>query len=238
MLTYRKLLIFCSLSVFMSCESTVVINGQSRMAIESSICPQGYVRLPESVENSLGGGELCVAKYEMKAQTLAGDPVFDGTSIGAGQTDFYLPDSRPGGVPWVRISFTDARHACSRLGSNFSMLTLRQWNTIAQNLEAVPQNWTTGVAYSGQLFTGHSDGATDPQAVALGYAAGTNRVLAADTDSLPYAGTGNAETSGLSQRRIHYLSNGEAIWDMAGNARDMVDADGLGSTVSYTRALE
>ena len=73
--------------------------------------------------------------------------------------------------------------------------------TIVRNLEQVSSNWSTGTVGSGYIYSGHNDGTP-------------GGALEASIDTNGYAGTG--QTSG-SQRRTLTLTNGEVIWDLAGN---------------------
>lgn len=73
---------------------------------------------------------------------------------------------------------------------------------IARDIESVSSNWGGTV-----LNRGHSDNVPANS-------------LAASTDNNPYSETG--QTSG-EQKRIHTLSNGQIIWDFAGNIWEWVD---------------
>ena len=95
--------------------------------------------------------------------------------------------------------------------------------TIARDIEATFANWSGGSIGSGHIPRGHSD---DSPSSAL-----------AVTDPLDfYDGTGNnsGEVPGLGweQRRVHILSNGSEIWDLAGNVWEWVDWDGSDSIYS------
>jgi formylglycine-generating enzyme required for sulfatase activity len=104
------------------------------------------------------------------------------------------------GFPIANINQTTAAQYCTTAGA--SLITNREWQTIARNIEAQGSNWTGGTLGSGGLWRGHSD-------------ATPNVALAASTDNDPYSGTGNTAPS--IERRTHTLSNGEVIWDMGGN---------------------
>ncbi len=112
--------------------------------------------------------------------------------------------SVPGGYPWVNISQTSAITTAQAACSNCHLITEAEWMTIAQNVLSVQSNWSTGTVGSGFIYSGHNDFSS--------YA------LAADAnDANGYFGTGNSSSSGANQRRTLTLSNGEVIWDMAGN---------------------
>jgi formylglycine-generating enzyme required for sulfatase activity len=110
------------------------------------------------------------------------------------------------------------------------MISNDQWQTIARNIAGVASNWSTGVVASGELNRGHSD--TSPG----------NSLAAVTDDNDPCNGTGQtcSSTTWDSQRRTHKLSNGNVIWDFAGNVWEWVTndssvsngADGYISTMS------
>jgi formylglycine-generating enzyme required for sulfatase activity len=129
----------------------------------------------------------------------------------------------------------------------YQLITNAQWQTMAANITATAGNWSGGSVGNGRLARGHTDNAiTDPnQGLATGLSwSGSNALAAASTDlstsnwpwaSTPnasaefaagYRGTGNnsgqAMNSGFEQRRTQYLSNGEVIWDVAGNVWEWV----------------
>lgn len=177
--------------------------------IEIINCPSGYIHIPR---NTVVGTnkDFCVAKYEMR-------------NVGGVAT------STPTGNPWTGsgvggVTFARAKVYCNDLNTingvtnKYALITNPEWMTIARNAELVDENWspvggvqTAGV---GVMARGHSD--NNP----------TN-ALASSTDDDPYFGTGNtaaqAGNSGWEQRRTHFLSNGEVIWDMAGNYWEYVD---------------
>jgi formylglycine-generating enzyme required for sulfatase activity len=145
-------------------------------------CPTGYIRVPGS--SLYGTRDFCVMKYEAKT----------GSATVAASTQAT-------GLPQVSISQTDAITACSNAGA--SLISNREWMTIARNIEAQGVNWTGGTVGSGGLWRGHSD--NNPG----------NALEASIDDNLGYTGTGNVSPS--IERRTHTLSNGEVIWDLSGN---------------------
>jgi prepilin-type N-terminal cleavage/methylation domain-containing protein len=105
------------------------------------------------------------------------------------------------GAPWATITQTDAITTCH-------LITEAEWLTIAQNTMSVDSNWSGGTVGSGSMFRGHTDNTP------------TN-TLAASTDNDGYSGT--FQVSG-DQRRTLTLTNGEVIWDFAGNVWDWTPA--------------
>lgn len=113
--------------------------------------------------------------------------------------------SQAADAPWANISQVNALAACQSLGSGYDLLSNDEWMTIARNLEQVGLNWTDGTPGSGVMYRGHADNSPP------------NALAATTDDSDGYFGTGNSPTLDSVQRRTLLLSNGETIWDFAGN---------------------
>ena len=160
-----------------------------------STCPTNYIGVPANPDYMVRF--FCVAKYEMKN---------DG---------YGMPTSVATGTPWVSISRDSARESCMNLGANYNLISNSQWQTIARDITLTASNWSTGTAYSGELNRGHSDNSP------------ANAIAAVTDDNDPCNGTGQACTSTTwnSQRRAHKLSNGNVIWDFAGNVTEWVTND-------------
>ena len=134
-----------------------------------------------------GTSDFCAMKYEAK-------------QVGATN----VPISQAAGTPWVNISQTDAIANSPNVAgcTGCHLITEAEWLTIAQNVVSVASNWSGGTVGSGYTYSGHNDGYP-------------NGALAADTnDANGYSGETN---TGGNQRRTLALTNGEVIWDMAGN---------------------
>lgn len=116
-----------------------------------------------------------------------------------------VPISVPGGLPWVNISqttaLTHAQYACE----GCHLITENEWMTIAANVLSVTENWSGGGIGSGSIYRGHSDNSP------------ASLLQASSNDADGYFGTGNSSGD---QRRTLRLTNGEIIWDLAGNARE------------------
>ena len=107
------------------------INGVlfSNLATESYVdsqtssgrCPSGYVKVPGS--NRYGTEEFCVMKYEAK-------------NDGNGK-----PVSQASGTPWVDIDQFNARRECRSLGSEYHLITEKEWMTIVENAMLQKENW-------------------------------------------------------------------------------------------------
>lgn len=117
--------------------------------------------------------------------------------------------SQATGNPWVSISQTSAITTAQGACSGCKLITEAEWMTIAMNAISVPSNWVSGTVGSGTMYRGHTDNAP------------ANALAASANDSDGYTGTG--QSSG-EQRRTLTLTNGEVIWDFAGNVYEWTDA--------------
>jgi formylglycine-generating enzyme required for sulfatase activity len=176
-----------------------------------NLCPSNYISVPH---NTLLGttADFCVAKYEMKCVGTSCPSVTPGANA--------VATSTASDTPWVSISQTDSRTACTNLNaingvtSKYALISNSEWMTVAQNVELVNANWSSGTAGTGVLARGHND--NSPASA-----------LAAAADNDPYSGTGNnsgqAANSGWEQARTLTLNNGGVIWDLPGNVWEWVD---------------
>ncbi len=171
-----------------------------------------WVKVPGN--SAYGTSDFQVMKYEAKCVDSNGSPLFSPTessyktyynsnALCTAANNRYI-SSRKDGYVITRISRGDAKTYCASIGAH--LMTNEEWMTIARNAEQQSSNWSGESVGSGYLFSGHNDGVPA-------------RALQVSTDSNGYADTGN--TSG-NQRRTLTLSNGEIIWDMAGNIWEYV----------------
>ncbi len=158
----------------------------------SVTCPTGYALVPAST--TYFTKQFCVAKYEMKNDGY-------GTAV-----------SIATGTPWTSITRSSAREMCKALGYNYDLISNDQWQTIARNIASTASNWSSGIVADGELNRGHSDNAP-----------ASNLAAVADDDNA-CSGTGQSCSSTVwnSQRRTHVLSNGNIVWDFAGNVSDWI----------------
>jgi hypothetical protein len=194
----------------------------------AQIAPVGFLKAPMSIcpQNyilvpALSGYttvDFCVAKYEAKQA-------------------YTLGVSVPQNLPWTGISRSDARAACEANGTKYKLITNDQWQTIARNIEGQKDNW------SGQATVGDAY-------VNYGNSVGTALLVASANDDDACSGTGQtcSKSTWHLSRRIHKLSNGNWIWDFAGNASEYVNDDFntnfanqyamfLSTTLAPTRAM-
>jgi formylglycine-generating enzyme required for sulfatase activity len=157
-------------------------------------CPTNYIPVISNVAVGTTT-DFCVMKFE--AKSVAG-----------------VATSQAASTPWVSISQTSAKTACTALGAGYDLISNPEWLTIAYDVEATASNWDGSVVGIGALFRGHTD--NSPASA-----------LAVSNTADPYDGTGNnagqAMGSGREQKRTFTLSNGEVIWDLAGNVWEWAD---------------
>ena len=149
--------------------------------------------------STYGTSDFCTMKYEAKR---------------VGSTN--VPISQAAGTPWVYISQTDAIANSPNVAgcTGCHLISEAEYLTIAQNVLSVDSNWSGGSVGSGYICSGHDDNAP------------SSALAASSNDSDGYSGTGN--TSPSNQRRTLTLTNGEVIWDMAGNVWDWTSGTATG----------
>lgn len=155
-------------------------------------CPSGFIRIPG--DSQFGTSDFCIMKYEAKT-----------ASVGV--------ESRAAGLPLRgMVSQVSAMNLCQNLGKGYALTSNAQWMTIATNITSVASNWSGGSIGDGTLNKGHSDGSP------------SELLAASNDDSDACFGTEQScdDQTWSAQRRTHLLSNGEVIWDFAGNAWEWV----------------
>lgn len=170
-------------------------------------CPStfgSFIRIPHN--NDVGTtADFCVMKYE--ARNNLGDPFSTGS-----------------GAHWGTLNQATARNSCRLLGPGYDLISNEEWMTIARNIEALPSNWSNGNVGDGHLSRGWSGAAWRAEGFSVGNLA-TNSLPSCLYNTGPHNDVnGGCGTSGLhALKRTHNLSNGEAIWDLAGNAMEWVN---------------
>lgn len=107
--------------------------------------------------------------------------------------EFSAVESTPNGAPWVSISKDDAILYSGQISdclADCHLIKESEWMTIAENIFNEHSNWSTGIVGIGSLYTGNSNNAISPS------------------------------TTANYPQRFFTLSNGEQIWDFAGNAAE------------------
>ena len=164
------------------------------------ICPTNFVAVPSLQDYTTNS--FCVMKYEAKNAGAAttGDATDD------------TPVSQAASIPWF-LNHSDSITKCTDLGVGYDLITNDEWQSIARNIENVASNWKNAtVGDAGGLSVGHSDDAP------------SNTLAANSDDNNACHETGQTCNSSTwnGQRRTHTLSNGEVVWDMAGNLDEWV----------------
>ncbi len=159
-------------------------------------CPTGYVPVPANTNLSVPA--FCVMKYEA-SNDGSGNAVSDETR-----------------VAWFSINQINAKAKCTDLGVGFDLISNAEWMSIGHNIENVAENWSDGVVGEGFLTRGWA-ASGDPFT-------NSSRAPHSLSTCLYNSGADGCSATGLHrQRRTHILSNGEEIWDLAGNHREWVD---------------
>ena len=143
---------------------------------------------------------FCVAKYEMKN---------DGSDNAVSQAT---------GLPYMGFSRDGAITKCTDRGSGYDLLTNDEWQSMARHIELVSDNWSAFANSIAGLNQGHAFTPSRP-------------LPASPDDNKGCYGTQHTceGRSWAGQRRTHFLSNGEVIWDVGGNAMEWVKDNNIGS---------
>jgi len=175
--------------------------------IHIDVCPDGYVLVPN--DPNYDRGDFCVMKYEAKVDYDSdgvGDSypfcqngsyrVWDNRKIGCSYTESSIVSTILG-YPLTYLTQPESKAACESIGDNYHLITNYEWMTIARNIESQADNWSDGTVGSGFIPRGNSDNI---------YALDDYTVLPAE----------------INQRNL-ILSNGNEIYDLAGNVHEWVD---------------
>jgi len=182
-----------------------------------SVCPTGFIAVPGS--GTYGTNDFCVMKYEAKADYNA-DGIGDTSQTTTYNTwpanNYSISNSNKlvstaAGYPVANISQTTAITAAQSFTANCTtgchLITEAEWMTIAQNVLSVPSNWNGGVVGNSYIPRGNSDSAVATDAI--------------------------ADLAGVNKRALT-LSNGEVIWDLAGNVWEWTSATTTGGQPGIT----
>ncbi|MDD2917016.1 MAG: type II secretion system protein [Candidatus Gracilibacteria bacterium] len=185
-----------------------------------SSCPPGFLPVPGNKEFNQPG--FCVAKYEMSYSDA------DVPTSSMGGTGWNTVASIPGKVPVsmigkypiADITQSGAIASCQSMGAGYHLITNNEWMTLARNIEAQNSNWSNRITGSGYISNGVSNDAT------LGCgtsASGTQAQYPLLTRAwATKTGEGFGNTSCDTKRQLK-LSNGQVIWDLAGNVWEHVN---------------
>jgi len=161
-------------------------------------------------DSTYGTGNFKVMKYEAKCVTEAGEPltsptyggynIYDQDNIACTSANSRSIAATAKGYPIAYVTHNEAKSYCQSI--NAHLITNNEWMTIARNVGQIDENWTGGSVGSGCLFNGNSENTT------CGYDG-------PDPDSGNYR----------NNRASLTLSNGEEIYDLAGNLHEFVKRD-------------
>lgn len=182
--------------------------SSATVAYERAACPTNFLEVPSN-SNVGTTTDFCVAKYEMRCVGSSCPTSTPGTNA--------VATSQAGGTPWAFITHPDSITACSNLNAingvsnKYFLISNPEWMTIARNIESVDSNWSNGTAGSGVLPIGWTD-------LNSGAAPSTGAGCLYNNGSDTCAATGT-----FKYKRTHTLSNGEVIWDLAGNVWEWIN---------------
>ena len=180
----------------------------SKEVVNNFICPANFVGVPSLTDYTTNS--FCVMKYEAK-------------NDGSGNAI-----SQAGSTPWRSITRNGSITECTDLGAKYDLITNDEWQSIARNIEFVKSNWATGsVGNAGGLSTGHSDSSPAVYLAANGD----------DNNACHQTGQTCNSSTWDSQRRTHTLSNGEVVWDLAGNVAEWVKDNNMVSYISSANII-
>ena len=183
-------------------------------------CPTGFISVPGNP--SLGTtDDFCVMTYEAKNVSST-------------------PASQASGNPWVSINASTAQSECESMteggfSGTFTLISNPEWMTVARDLEGVGSNWSGGSVGSGHLSRGWSASTGDDGFQNSAVAPSTGSSCLFNTAANTCGSTGDHKL-----KRTSTLSNGQVIWDFAGNVWEWVDwsASSSGFTSGPTNATE
>lgn len=182
------------------------------------VCPAGYLSV--NGNSTYSTSNFCVMKYEAKAWLDSnsngiydsGEEDSDGCLEAACTTSnwgsaTHLPTSIANGMPWRKIDVTTAKAQCLNLGTGYDLISNPEWMTIAREIENISSNWVTNTTTGQPCLKAGNYGGDASAPASCGY----NNSASMDS------GTGRNTLA------MHTLENGGEIWDLAGNAGEMVD---------------
>lgn len=169
--------------------ATISFGSQSTTwKVSTWLCPVNYVYVPATSVQS----DFCVSKYQIHT---VGTP---GNEVGSSE-----PNSSPS-----LIDRSTAIRACAAVGSQYSLISNSQWQTIARNIESVGWNWSGSISGSGMISGGVISSTM--------YSSSLPVSSADDEESCIGASIGCDLNTWSKYRRVMKLSTEKYIWDFTG----------------------
>lgn len=165
-------------------------------------CEPGYIPVVGSAE--FNTNDFCVMQYEAKCISPSygcGGPTPKNDDIlcpceTSGAAVMSVPDE----LPIINVTPARAQTLCQSAGGH--LMTNAEWMTIARDIEEIPENWIENVVNGYDILRGNA------------YETHGDLDQAFDDYSGSY---------GSDFRRYLYLSSGHQIWDLIGNAAEMLN---------------
>lgn len=172
--------------------------GNAGALVITSLPNLSSVFIDDCPANFAAVGTFCVAKYEMKL--LSSKAV-----------------SRASLSPLASVTRAQAISYCTGIGDGYDLISNTQWQALAQDIESQGFNWSSGTVGNSEVSYGNSNNSL-----------ASNPLFASSNDN-DSCYDGSASACDLSTwdatRRVHRLSTGEYIWDVAGNVWEWVKDD-------------
>jgi formylglycine-generating enzyme required for sulfatase activity len=186
-------------------------NAIPALAAYADACASEYPKLADDLRGIVAGKVLEMSEYIIAPEiTLPSSLVVPSFRVGkylSSRGPMGTPVSIPTAKPWVNINYHDAIDACEC--NALDLITETQWLAIALDISQQDINWTGGKVGHGSIYQGLHLGKVNE---------------AQDATFEPEE----------SERRWHQLSNGERIYDFAGNANSWVFDDVQGNDKGLT----
>ena len=208
-------------------------------AVVQKNCPVGFVLVPGSTLYKTT--DFCVMKYDAKCadksdltkglepsvgSKCTAEGTYKNNGLNCACTGTRQIVSTASGFPLTFIpetssDQTNAKSYCEQ--QSWHLITNDEWMTIARNVETVTNNWCD----KNGLNCGATPGAEGKVLANGHYDSNPNKALVAGNNDVPCFAT-TADGSNLcghpsSQKRTLALTNGNIIWDFAGNVWQWVD---------------
>lgn len=187
-----------------------------------SPCPVGYIPVPGSAK--YGTSDFCAMKFEAKCATadnttealsapMNRDGTYENWTVYCNKQSSRKMVSTASGPPVALITFDQAVNYSKDLCYGCHLMTEAEWQTIAENILKVPDNYISKILGKGEIFSGHTD--SEPNMA----------IVASENDNEGYYDTGTYKDT--TQRRTLKLTNGQIIWDFNGNVWEWTQAQNI-----------